>query len=317
MRGFLLIDGNSVAYAATAVQKLHVGTQEVQGIFGMLRTIRQMVLTYPQLTPIVLWDGVSWRHEHFKEYKASREREGTDEKPLSKVEIEQQQIRESLKAQKKHIMTGLKLLGVTQMRAHNLEADDLAGMLVRRYQGSDKKIMMITGDTDWIQLVGPGCGWRDHRTDKRVTMGNIKEVIGVDTPQQWLEVKALMGDKSDEIPGVGGIGEKGAVELILTYGSVTSFINQVNEGSLDPKTLHKKFRDLALDIEKQAIFTRNMRLMDLRSPHIPRPVDLRITKADLDLGSFEKFCRVLCFQSMLQDLAGWCEPFNTQLRSAA
>lgn len=317
MRGYLLVDGNSVAYAATSVQKLHVGTQEVQGIYGMLRTMRQMVLTYSQLKPIVLWDGVSWRHEHFKEYKASREAPGTEDKPLTKAQLEQRQIRESLKVQKKHIMTGLKLLGVTQMRAHNLEADDLAGMLVRRYQGTDRKIMMITGDTDWIQLVGPGTGWRDHRTDKRVTMGNFKEVLGVDQPQQWLEVKALMGDKSDEIPGVGGIGEKGAIELITTYGSVVSFLNQINEGSIKPINLHKKFRDLAEDTEKQAIFTRNMRLMDLRSSHIPPPVDLRITKAELELASFEKFCRVLCFQSMLTDLAGWCQPFNTQPRSAA
>lgn len=317
MHGYLLIDGNSVAYAATAAQKLHVGQNEVQGIFGMLRTMRSMVTTYSQLTPIVLWDGQSWRLEHFKEYKASRDKEGTDEKPLSKAELEQQQVRESLRAQKKHIMTALKLLGVTQMRAQNLEADDLAGMLVGRYQGTGKKIMMISGDADWIQLVGPGTGWRDHRSDKRVTMGNIKEVLGVDQPQQWLEVKALMGDKSDEISGVGGIGQKGAVELINTYGSVASFLNQVNEGSLDLKTLHKKFRDLAEDTDKHAIFTRNMRLMDLRSKDIPRPVDLRITKAELDLAGFEKFCRVLCFQSFLTDLPGWCEPFNKQLRSAA
>lgn len=317
MRGYLLIDGNSVAYAATAVQKLHVGAMEVQGIYGMLRTIRQIMLTYPQLAPVVLWDGVSWRTEQFKEYKASRDQEGTDEKPLTKAQLEQRQIRESLKVQKKHIMTGLKLLGVTQMRAQNLEADDLAGMLIQRYQPLGKKIMMISGDADWIQLVGPGTGWRDHRNDKRVTLSTIKAVLGVDTPQQWLEVKALMGDKSDEVPGVGGIGEKGAVELINTYGSVISFFNQVMDGTVNPASLHKKFRDLAEDPEKQAIFTRNMRLMDLRSPLIPKPIDLRITSADLNILAFDQFCRILCFQSFLTDLPGWCEPFNYKSRSAA
>lgn len=308
MAGYLLIDGNSLSHAAVATRTLKVGNLPTNATYGVLRTIRAMVGVYPILTPVVLWDGATWRKEFFKEYKGSREAEATDDKPLTKAQVESQERRASLKLQKPYIRLGLKLLGVTQMWANNLEADDLAGMLVKRYQPKGKKIMMVTGDKDWIQLVGPGVGWREHRTEDRVTMKNFKDFTGVADGRQWLEVKALMGDISDEIPGVGGIGEKGAVELINTYGSVASFINQVNDGSL--KKLPKKFMDLATDGEKQANFTRNMRLMDLNSPDIPPPSDLRVTTAAMDAAKYERFCRELAFHSMLTDLPGWVKPFE-------
>ena len=136
----------------------------------------------------------------------------------------------------------------------------------------------------------------------------------MDTPRQWLEVKAIKGDISDEIGGVGGIGDKGAIELINTYGSVNTFNNSALEGTL--KDAPKKFRDFAEQTEKQDIFARNMNLMDLNSPNIPKPENLTITKGELNLAQFEKFCRALCFQSMLTDLKGWCEPFETPLEVA-
>lgn len=310
MRGYVLIDGNSVSYAAAATRVLSVGNQQVHIVYGMLRTVRAISGTYPALTPIVLWDGDTWRKDYFKEYKASRDAEGTEEKPLSKAQEMLQAQREQVKGQKKLVMEGLRLVGVTQMRAQNLEADDLAGMLVRRWKGNGNKIVLISGDEDWIQLVEDGVSWRDHRSDKRVSISTLKEAKGVETGRQWLECKALMGDTSDEVPGVGGIGEKGAAELINTYGSVASFINQVTEGSLDPMKLPKKFRDFALSVDKQVIFGRNMRLMDLHSPAIPKPVDLRVWNDPMNRPKFEAFCKTLCFQSMLTDMPGWLEPLE-------
>jgi 5'-3' exonuclease len=313
MKGYVLVDGNSVAYAAAASRPLNVGAQQVHVVYGMLRTLRAIVNTYPQLVPVILWDGATWRKDFFKEYKASRDKQGTEEKPLTKSEMELQRVRESVRDQKKLVMEAFKLIGLTQMRAQNLEADDLAGMLCRRWKGM--KIVLITGDEDWLQLLDQGVSWRDHRSDKRVSISTLKEIKGVDSGRQWLECKALMGDTSDEVPGVGGIGEKGAVELINTYGSVASFLNRINEGSIKVETLPKKFRALADDGEKQAIFTRNMRLMDLSSPYIPKPVDLRVWSKGYDRDKFQSFCRTLCFQSMLTDLDGWLSPFIS--RSAA
>ncbi len=303
--GYLLIDGNNIAYAANSTRKLLAGEQETQGVYGFLRAVRATISAYPMLTPIVMWDGRSWRYEAFSGYKSKRNKE-----PESKSELLMAENRASLTTQKPFIRRGLLSLGVAQMVALNLEADDLAGITVRRFQPKGKKILLISGDKDWIQLVGPGVGWMDPINDLRITVSSLKEKLGVETPRQWLEVKALMGDTSDEIPGVGGIGEKGAKELITTYGSVTSFINQVSDGSIYTADLHKKFRDLAEDFDKQQIFHRNMKLMDLASPEIPAPLGLKVEKGGLNTDQFAGLCEELMFKSIMSNLNSWCEPFE-------
>lgn len=301
--GYLVIDGNNIAYAANATRKLHVGDLETQGIYGFLRAIRAAIANYPMLKPIVLWDGRSWRYDAFPDYKAKREKA-----PETKSEQAMADNRASMREQKPFIRRALINLGVTQMVALNLEADDLAGIIVRRYQPEGKKILLISGDKDWIQLIGPGVGWMDPINDIRITASKLEEKLGVKTPRQWLEVKALMGDSSDEIPGVGGIGEKGAKELVMTYGSVTSFLNQAMDGSLPE--LPKKFRDFAESTDKQVIFHRNMKLMDLASPEIPAPLGLKVEKSTLDADAFAEFCEELIFRSITSDLNNWCEPFE-------
>lgn len=301
--GYLVIDGNNIAFAANATRKLHAGEMETQGIYGFLRAIRAAVANYPMLKPIVLWDGHSWRYDAFPAYKAKREKT-----PETKSEQAMADNRASMREQKPFIRRGLQNLGIAQMVALNLEADDLAGLLVRRYQPQGKKVLLISGDKDWIQLIGPGVGWMDPINDVRITASKLEEKLGVKTPRQWLEVKALMGDSSDEIPGVGGIGEKGAKELVMIYGSVTSFLNQAMDGSLPE--LPKKFRDFAESTEKQEIFHRNMKLMDLASPDIPAPLGLKVDQGALNVDEFAGFCEELIFNSIISDLNNWCEPFE-------
>lgn len=314
MKGYILIDGSNVGFANTANKKLTVGDQEVQGFYGLLRWLRPVVAMYPMLKPIVLWDGISWRYESFPEYKAARNKE-----PVTKQEIQMAALRDSFKSQRPMMVEALKLIGVTQMRSFNLEADDLAAMLVRRWRGTGQKIMLISGDKDWIQLVGPGVGWYDPIRDLRITEKTIEEKLGfrdektdtwygVPSAQAWLEIKALMGDTSDGIPGVGGIGEKGAILFLRTYGSVIKFRNAVMDKSIDVATLPKKFRDLIEDENKLEIFARNIRLMNLNSKVIPMPHDLRITKTEIDPDGFRAFCEKWVFKSILsQD--NWLEPF--------
>lgn len=301
--GFIVIDGNNIAYAANATRKLHAGALETQGIYGFLRAVRAAIAAYPMLKPIVLWDGRSWRYEAFPGYKAKREKP-----PETKSKQLMADNRQSMKEQKPYIRRGLLSLGVTQMVALNLEADDLAGILVRRFQPQGKKILLLSGDKDWIQLVGPGVGWMDPINDIRITTSSIEEKLGVKTARQWLDVKALMGDSSDEIPGVGGIGDKGAKELVTSFGSVASFLNQAMDGSLPE--LPKKFRDFAESPEKQEIFYRNLKLMDLSSPEIPAPLGLKVEKGELALDDFAGLCEELIFHSIVSNLNNWCEPFE-------
>ena len=122
---YLLIDGNSIGHAANNGTPLHVGTQQVQAIFGFVRSMRALMGVYGALTPLVLWDGASWRKMQFPDYKANRDKEAT-----KSYEIKAQAAKESFKKQVPAIRKALTLLGIDQIMAANMEADDLAGILV-------------------------------------------------------------------------------------------------------------------------------------------------------------------------------------------
>ena len=301
--GYLLIDASNIAYAAQAGKKLTVHDMEVQALYNFLRTMRAVSAKFALYTPIVLWDGTSWRKKYFTDYKASRTKEAK-----SKHEIAREQERAALKKQMPLIRKALNTLGVRQVIALNLEADDLAGILVRRYEEQGKRCLMISGDKDWAQLVSETTTWLDPIRGTRITLANYEEILGVKTPYEFIQVKALMGDSSDNIPGVGGIGEVGAKELINTYGSVNSFISQLLDGTL--KKVPKKFSDFANDETKMINFGRNMNLVDLNSQGIPAPFGLKVYKEQLDKEAFREFCEAYAFQSILKSLDAFCEAFE-------
>jgi len=281
----------------------------------------------------VLGDGRSWRYEVFPNYKASR-----DKPPETKQEIEQATIRASVKSQKRLLIEALKLLGVRRMSTLNLEADDLAAMLVRRYAAT-KSILLLSGDKDWIQLVRPNVTWLDLINKRRISVASFSarspagESVGIGfvrdegkpteqwvslaRPDQWLDVKCLMGDKSDEIEGVGGIGEKGAIELVREYGSVDNFVMQTIDHSIDVGKLPKKFRDFAQSDAKQDIFKRNQMLMNLDSARIPASNGARMVHAPFDDSGFRTFCETWMFQSILKDFDNWTTPFKGEAHAEA
>jgi 5'-3' exonuclease len=303
-RGLLLVDVLNLTHAANANKPLTVGELPTQAIYGFLRSLRLAVTSFPQLTPVCLHDGRSWRHGVFEGYKASR-----NKTPTTASEHKMASLRQQVRPQLPYIRQALVHLGVRQVNAINLEADDLAGMMVRKSLAENRKVMLLTADKDWIQLVGPNVAWFDPIHDTRITLATIEAKLGVKSPRAFLEVKALMGDPSDDISGVGGIGEKGAKDLINEYGSVADFLNRSIE-DLTVK-LPKKFADLADSNEKQEIFARNMRLMDLSHPSIPKPADLRVNAGEFNPEAFMGFCDDLLFRSITGNFEDWIEPFRS------
>lgn len=322
--GYLLMDGMNICHAANSGPILKSGEQETQAIYYSLRTIRKAISTFPMLKPVVLWDGpINWRKKAFPDYKANR-----DKAPETKHEIESQRRRASLKVQLPMLKRGLRAAGVTQMVATNLEADDLAGILTRRYAAQGLKVMLQSGDKDWLQLLQPGVGWFDTINELRITQATFTSKIGyerktknkatgeeivewrgVPNPQAFLEVKALMGDPSDNIPGVGGIGEKGAVELVIRFGSVQHFFEQVEIEKID---VPKKLADFCASPDKKDIFYRNMRLMNLAHGDIPAPQGIILNKDPTDVDAFTAFCGEFAFGSILADVPGWLATINNQ-----
>jgi 5'-3' exonuclease len=311
MNRYLLIDGPNLTHAAQGAKKLTVGETEVQAIYTFLRIMRSLMGTYGMMKPIVLWDGASWRKMLFPEYKEGREKNHTPAYQKAQAE------KDSAKKQMPAIKKALTLIGVDQVRASNMEADDLAAILADRYVARGDKVMLISGDKDWIQLVGPGISWFDPIKDRKIRkIEDVKEHLGYELADfsQFVEMKALMGDSGDSVPGVGGIGDKGAQEFFRAYTSWANFSNMALDGSLDINLVGPKFRkalqSLADDEGKRIAFARNMKLVDLRTKERPDPINLSITRGEADKGRFEEFCRRLVFQSILKDLDTWLSVFD-------
>lgn len=295
-RRLLIIDGNGLGHFAQNGRKLSIGPMPVQAIYNFLRSMRANLDLYTGYEPLILWDGMSWRKRAFTQYKTSRDREETpNEKKL-------QQERSEYRQQVPHIQKAMRYLGVKQTVASNMEADDLACIIVDRFmkKSPDGRVVMLTRDKDWIQIVQPGVTWKEIDGSRRVTFENFKEETGVDTPAQFVEVKALAGDSGDTIPGVGGVGEKGAVDFINAYGSFRNFLNMVIlEKIIDFNKLPKKLRALVEDEEKALIFDRNLSLMDLRHPARPAIEGLSNVTDGANLETFRRFCELLLFNSIL------------------
>ena len=293
-----LIDGNSVGHAAHRATKLRSGDMETQAVFGMLRSIRDMKVERPNFEPIVLWDGrAQWRFDLHPEYKSNRD---NDPKKLAE--------REAYKAQRPFISRALSALGVRQMTAFTHEADDMAGYLVQHLSASGSIIRLETGDGDWKQLVRKNVTWHDHRDDAKETrIDNFFDKTGYETPYKFLQGKCLMGDSSDVIGGVGGIGEKGAPEFIAEFGGVQQFWKQVESGIFVPK---KKAHINLCTPKARQIFYRNMRLMQLLKVDPPKRSDVYSDAGRFDPDAFAKVCEELAFTSILRKLDDFVKPFS-------
>lgn len=311
MQNLMIIDSNAIGYAGHNTTPLYSGTQQTQSVFHFLKSARKMMMLHPDYQPICLWDNVAkWRYDLNPHYKSDR---SNDPEKVKR--------REDYKTQRPFIQRSLVHLGINQMSAVNREADDLAGYLSRVALEKGAKVMLVTGDEDWIQLIGENCDWLDPIHDKFRSMSNLLETTGYVNTQQFLEGKALVGDTSDNIPGIGGIGDKGAPEFIAQYGSVTNFLKMADEGKLPAKmpVAHKRLAENiapppskkygALAPARDA-WERNMKLMDLRSVARPSKEDFRSVKGRFNVDKFEEVCAELAFHSILRTMDSWIKPFE-------
>ena len=322
-----LVDGNSIGHANHNATKLTVGGMETQAIFGVVKSIHALVKEDPSASTLVLWDGKSqWRKDVLPSYKENRT--ATNEREAAH--------KESYKKQSPFVRKALQLLGVRQMLATSAEADDLAGLLVKKLAG--RQIRLVTGDKDWLQLVRPGVTWFDPIRDRQCNLSNFFEFTGYRTPEQFLDGKALVGDTSDNIPPVGGIGETGAPEFIAEFGSVQRFYDQVDAGLFVPKKKahirlcgesefskdewaaqyagdpsDEKAKKKHLDQwpgQGRIIFARNRRVMNLLDVPPPPKEDVSIINPTFNPEGFRALCEKLAFHSILRNFDAFIEPFS-------
>lgn len=307
-----LLDANSIGFAAQGGTKLTVGSREVQAIFGFIRTLRAIRVRFPECVPIVLWDGkAEWRYNLFPQYK---DRSGKNKKI--------DDMRVAYKDQRPSIARAVKMLGVSQMMVRDAEADDLAASLSRHFSEQGEKVLLVTGDKDWMQLVDQNVTWYEHRQEnsRLVTPAELMDEVGFATVDAFVQGKALMGDASDTIPGVGGFGEKGATEFIAEWGTVQKFFDMCDSGLHTPKgKVLQRFanNEAPADSKKYGkmlpmrdAYQRNLKLMDLRkAPKISKS-DIVLNRGKFDQEAFTKFCEDMFFRSLLSDMEAWVAPFK-------
>lgn len=298
----VLIDMNSIGNAANSTARLNAGELEVQAVFGVIRTMRGILETYPDWRIWCLWDGqreTSWRKGLLPEYKANRDA----------VDPKEQAKKDAYRKQVGILRQTLPYLGLRQLLVSSAEADDCAGYLTRQIVANGGSVVLITGDQDWLQLVQKNVLWIDPIRDRRVGINDFFDKTGYFTPREFLEGKALQGDTSDNIPGVGGIGEKGAIELLAKYHSVEAFLAK---HAAEPNSIKgKKLNDFANNVTGgRDKFARNMELMNLIDAKKPPAADVNLTQGKFNEESFRKIAERLAFRSITVDMERFIRPFR-------
>jgi DNA polymerase-1 len=223
-----LVDGSSYLYRAFfAVQRLSTKAGEpTNAIFGFAAMLRRLRKEQQPEMLAVCFDrrGKTERHEAFEAYKANR-------KPMpDELALQVEPIKELVAA---HRIPCLEMEGQ--------EADDIMGTLARKGREAGLRVVLVTADKDMLQLVDEGDVLEWH-TGKEELWGreDVLREWGV-PPERMIDVLAIMGDASDNVPGVKGIGEKGAVELVSKLGSLEEIYSRLDE--VTKPALRKKLEE--------------------------------------------------------------------------
>ena len=256
----LVIDGNSIINRAFYGIKL-LSTKDGQftnGIHGFMNILLKLRQECEPDAVAVAFDlkAPTFRHEMYAEYKAGRK--GMPDELRSQMPI------------LKELLT---YLGYTIVEKEGYEADDILGTLSAQCKGDDR-CFIATGDRDSLQLISDNTTvlLAATKMGKAVTTAYDKALLmeeyGVE-PEGMIEIKALMGDSSDNIPGVAGIGKKTAGDLVQKYGSIDYIY-----GHLDELEIKKGVYDKLLAGKDSAYLSRTLGTISLKAP------------VDLDLNNY-------------------------------
>ncbi len=229
MEKLILIDGNSLlnrAFYATPVFTTKDGTP-TNGVFGFIKLLLKIISDKKPTHAVVAFDvhAPTFRHKEYSEYKAGR-------KPMP----------QELAVQMPILKDVLRAMGVCICEQAGYEADDIIGTLAKRFS---LQTLVYTGDRDAYQLVDESttvCYTKRGVSDLlELTSENFQDEIGL-TPSQIIDLKALMGDKSDNIPGVAGVGEKSAYGLLKDYNDLDGVYAHIDaiKGALQQKLIANK-----------------------------------------------------------------------------
>jgi len=259
MKTFLIVDGNSILNRAfygirTLSNSSGLPTNAVYGMITML--MRQIEKYSPEYTAIAFdVHAPTFRHKMFDGYKATRKG-----------------MPEDLAVQMPYAKKAAKALGFTVIEKEGYEADDILGSLASaaKQEYDDIRTLIMTGDRDSLQLIDDSTVVLLATNSDYVYFDKkaFIEKYGV-LPEQFVDVKAIMGDASDNIPGISGIGEKGALSLISQFGSLCNIYNNYTTADLKPSMIKK------LDAGKESAYlSQKLARIDCSVPNLPAVSEL-------------------------------------------
>ncbi|MCX4303094.1 MAG: DNA polymerase I [Clostridia bacterium] len=258
MDKLVVIDGNSILnrafYGIMGSKMLQTsdGTY-TNAVYGFLTIMFKLIEDLEPKYMVVAFDlkAPTKRHELYKEYKGTRH--GMPDELASQMPI----IKEVLSA-----------MNITVITKEGYEADDILGTLSRYGEANGLEVVLLTGDRDSFQLATNQTIIRIPRTKQGKTetenfdREKIIETYGVE-PIQLIEVKGLMGDTSDNIPGVPGVGEKTALNLIKEYGNIDNLYEKIENGEAQ---LKGKLLENLVNNKELAYLSRELGRIDIDSP---------------------------------------------------
>ena len=281
----VLLDGNSLAYRAFFALPLLTNDQGIHtnAVYGFTMMLQNILEEEKPTHMLVAWDAgkTTFRHKTYGDYKGGRQKTPSE-----------------LSEQFPYLRKMLDAYNIPQYELDQYEADDIIGTLSREGDEQKVEVVVISGDKDLTQLTS------DHTTvlitrkgitdTEKYTPEHVMEKYGI-KPSQIIDMKGLMGDSSDNIPGVPGVGEKTALKLLKEYGSIEKIYE-----SLDKITAKKLNENLTVN-EELAYMSRDLATIVLDAPITITIDDLTYPGPDMD--NLTKIYQELKFNTLLEKIA--------------
>lgn len=302
----LIIDGHNAGWRlAKRMPMLTANNKPVQVVYGLLTLVHGLLQQFSPDVAIMCWDTEhsAYRKKIFPEYKANRHQfENKREERAYHNVIAQMKQAEAILAQ----------MNIAQLFFPQTEGDDLMAMVCQNTSGWRT---IASSDTDMFQLVAPGVDvWSPYKT-MIFTHTNFRQREGL-SPQQFLQMRAVVGDKSDNIPGIAkGLGETTIRQLLAKYETM----DKLFEPGIEKKVVKmgNRYSLLYADGSREAYY-RNLLLMDLSissenhpekaavMQEVKRAIERRIK---IDQKALKQLFIEQSFQSLLKDFSKWLLPF--------
>ncbi|HWC51144.1 MAG TPA: DNA polymerase I, partial [Nitrospira sp.] len=275
-----LIDGSAYVYRAFFALPALNNSRGLQtnAVYGFTTTLMKIIREHQPQGLAVVFDeaGPTLRHEAYKAYKAQRP-------PMP----------EGMSAQIPYIHRVVEALNIPVVRKAGYEADDLIGTLAVQAEQAGYDVVIVTGDKDMFQLVTSKIRIYDPVKGKWVGEAECRERFGVE-PARVVEVMGLMGDSTDNIPGVRGIGEKTATKLIAQFGTIEELLRRIEE------VTPGRIKTLLTEQAENARLSRTLATIDTHSPVEFHPEQYQLKPADQE--RFADLLRELEFTTLLKNV---------------